>query len=196
MLVMSRTRDIFFHEDDYCQQQLLARAAAEFAGAELKRIEDFAEAHRAPGGLGWTEMYIRKESPAELRSLKINRNEFASIVSQSLPPFDAVYTGYSTYREECKKTAARGRSERCALLADWNDDGLIVNVWAEFFDQEEEAILAASTAVAAMGKRYPLIYVDWAWGYRCEADDSAAFSSMLRSKLDAIAKNLNTFERP
>ncbi len=191
---MSKKREIYVHEDDYCQQQLLPRKAAEFAGTELKKIGDFANAHRAPDGLGWTEMYVRKKAPVELPALKIKREDFASIVSLSFPLFDAVFTGYSSYREPCNKTAAWGTTDQCALFANWDDDGIIQSIWAEFFDRDKESINAATSVVRALGVRYPLVYVDWAWGYVCEAHDSASFSSMLQSKLEAIINNLKTFK--
>lgn len=187
---MSQPREIYFHEDDYCQQQLLPREAAEHAQAELEKIREFSKAHRDPAGLGWTDMYIRRDGPVELRGLKISQQEIAAIVSAHLPPFGAIYTGYSTYRELCRRAAAWGRSQQCALLADWGSEGIVASIWTEFFDRGEEAILAGATAVAALGARYPLVYVDWAWGYLCEASDPGRFASLLRSKLDAIAENL------
>jgi hypothetical protein len=39
---MSKPREIYFHEDDYCQQELLPREAAGYAETELKKAGDFA----------------------------------------------------------------------------------------------------------------------------------------------------------
>jgi hypothetical protein len=49
-------REIYFHEDDYCQQQLLPREASAYARAEVQKIGEFAESHRVPGGRGWTDI--------------------------------------------------------------------------------------------------------------------------------------------
>jgi hypothetical protein len=192
---MSAKREIYFHEDDYCQQQLLPREAAAYAGAEIQKIGEFADSHRVPGGLGWTDIYVRKEAPVELRTLRIKRQEFAALVSSFLTSFDVVYTGYSSHREVCRKTGAWGNSQQCALLADWDEDGIIANVWAEFFAEDEESILAASKAVAALGRLHPLVYVDWAWGYTCDASEERAFASMLRAKLDSIAENVRSLRK-
>ena len=185
----SRSGEIYFHEDDYCQQQLLPREATAHAVAEVKKIGEFADAHRVPGGLGWTDMYLRQEAPAEIRTLKMKNEDFAAVVSPFLPAFDVVYTGYSSHREQCKKTAAWGKSQECALFADWDDDGTIANVWAKFFDRDEDSIRAASQAVGALGRVHPLVYVDWAWGYTCDASEEETFTSMLRTKLQTIAEN-------
>ena len=152
---VSRSREIYFHEDDYCQQQLLPTEGAHFG--------------------------------AELRILRITRGQLGAALSPILPLFDAVYTGYSSDRDRCTKTAAWGTSDRCALLADWNDDEIIRHVWAKFFDQGEEAILMATKAVAALSKLHPLVYVDWAWGYKCAASDGDSIALMLRGKLKEIA---------
>ena len=185
----SRGREIYFHEDDYCQQQLLPREAAAHAAAEIKAIGKFADAHRVPDDLGWTDVYAREEGPVELRALKIKKEEFALAVSPFLPPFDSVYTGYSSHREECKKTNAWGTSQQCAIFADWEDDGTVAHAWAEFFAVDNDSIDRATKAVATLGQIHPLIYVDWAWGYLCEVTDEQAFASMLRIKLDTIATN-------
>ena len=191
---LSRNREIYFHEDDYCQQQLLPRGAAAHVETEIGKIDDFADAHRAPGGLGWTEMYARKEAPVELRTLGIEKELFAQTVSPFLPPFDIVYTGYSSHREQCKRTAAWGRSERSALFADWDEEGVICNAWAEFFEEDEASIIAVTRAVASLGRLHALVYVDWAWSYSCDASDEDLFASTLRKKLKTIADSAKSLK--
>ncbi len=128
----------------------------------------------------------------ELRTLKIKKELLNEIVSPFLQPFDVVYTGYSFPRERCRNTWAWGRSVRCALLADWDDEGITANVVAEFFDQDETSILAATHAVAALGNLRPLVYVDWGWGYTCDASDKDAFASLLRTKLKTIEDRMKS----
>ena len=181
-------REIYFHEDDYCQQELLPREALAFADAEIKKIGEFADAHRAPDGAGWTDVYVRQKPPVNFRALGVKKEVFADAVSPDLPPFDLVCTGYSSYRERCRKTAAWGTSQHNALFADWDDESIITNVWAQFFDSDEKSLLAASKAVAALGMLHSIIYVDWAWGYTCEIINDEALASRLRSKLADIAE--------
>lgn len=180
---MPQSRELYFHEDDYCQQQLLPMESATFVEAELKKIHQFSDAHF--DGAGWTDMYVRENSPVELCTRKINKEEFASIVSLSFPPFDAVFTGYSSYREPCERTAGWGISNECALFANWDDNGIIQNIWTSFFEDINESIAAATGVIAALGTRYSLLYVDWAWGYVCAAQDTATFASRLRSKFES-----------
>jgi len=118
-------REIYFHEDDYCQQELLPREALAFADAEIKKIGEFANAHRAPDGAGWTDVYVRQKPPVTFRTIGMTKENFGTIISPHLPPFDLVYTGYSSYRERCRKAAAWGTSQHNALFADWDDEGII-----------------------------------------------------------------------
>jgi hypothetical protein len=191
----ARRREIYFHEDDYCQQQILPLDAKAFANEELKSIAEFSDTHRAPGGFGWTDMYMRSNSPLELRALGISRRQFSEAVTRSLAPFDDVYTGYSSHRERCNRTAAWGQSPTCALLADWDEAEVITNCWAMFFDQEEASIQAAAQAVASLSDIQPLIYVDWAWNYACEASKVDAFSDLLRTKLKTIEENIAAIKK-
>jgi hypothetical protein len=181
-------REIYFHEDDYCQQELLPREALAYAESEVKKIAEFADAHRAPGGAGWTDVYLRQKPPVSFRALGMKKDDFGAVISPHLPPFDLVYTGYGSYRERCRKDAAWGTSQHNALFANWDDEGIITNVWAQFFDSDEKSLLAASKAVAALGTVHSLIYVDWAWGYTCEVINEESLASRLRSKLADIAE--------
>jgi hypothetical protein len=181
-------REIYFHEDDYCQQELLPREALAFVESEIKKSDEFAAAHLAPGGIGWTDISVRQDPPTGFRALKMTREDFDVAISSHLPSFDQVITGYSTFRERCKKAAAWGTSQQNAILIDWDDEGIIKNVWTQFFESDEKSISAASKSIAALGTLHSLIYVDWAWSFVCEIFNEEAFASRLRSKLADIAE--------
>ncbi len=206
-----RQRELWVCEDDFCQAGLLPREATAYAEAEIKKRREFAEARRTSGAFSRSAVYVpasaqvevvkmidgtvylRREAPVdELRTLKIKKKLLNEIVSPFLQPFDVVYTGYSFPRERCRNTWAWGRSVRCALLADWDDEGIIASIDAEFFDQDETSILAATHAVAALGNLHPLVYVDFAWGYTCDASDKDAFASLLRTKLKTIEDRMKS----
>lgn len=83
----------FFHEDDYCQVEVLPSTARGYCLAEMGRIEEFADAHR--DGAGWTAMYVRGESPQPLASLGITLEELGAAVAPLVPRFAEVLTGTS-----------------------------------------------------------------------------------------------------
>jgi hypothetical protein len=181
-------REIYFHEDDYCQQELLPRQALAFVEREIKKSDEFTAAHVAPGGIGWTDLYVRQDPPMTFGALKMTREDFDVAISPHLPPFEQVYTGYGSFRERCKKAAAWGTSQQNAIFVDWNDEGIINNVWTQFFESDEKSISAASKSLVALGMLHSLIYVDWAWSFVCEIFNEDAFASRLRSKLADIAE--------
>ena len=53
-------RIAFFHEDDYCQREILPLAAKSFCLRQIKEINDFSQMHRAANGL-YTDIYIREK---------------------------------------------------------------------------------------------------------------------------------------
>jgi hypothetical protein len=159
----SRSREIYFHEDDYCLQQLLPAEGAHWG--------------------------------ADLRTARITKAQLDAILGPLLPPFDAVHSGYGSHRERCANTAAWGTSERCAVLADWDDAQIIRHAWGIFLDPGEEAILAAPKGVAALAELRPLVYIDWAWGYKCAASDSDAFAALLRGKRREMAAHAGPLKR-
>lgn len=180
-------REIYFHEDDYCQQELLPYEALAFAESEVKKIAEFDQAHRVPGGAGWTDVYVRQKPSMTFRALGMTKEDLDAIVAPHLAPFEWVYTGYGSYRERCRIAAAWGTSQHNALFAEWDDEGIISNVWTQFFESDEKSLSAASKAVIGLNLAHSLIYVDWAWGYACEIIEEAAFASRLRAKLADIA---------
>jgi hypothetical protein len=182
-------REVYFHEDDYCQQELLPREALRFAEAEVKKIGEFADAHRDPDGAEWTEVYVRPKLPVNFRALGMTKEDIHAVISAHLLPFDIVCTGYSSYRERCRNTAAWGTSARNALFAEWDQEGVVTSVWSQFFESDEKSLTTASKAMIAIGMVHSLIYVDWAWGYTCELVNGDAFAGLLRTKLEGIAKN-------
>ena len=77
--------EIYFHEDDYCQIEVLPVSNWEHCATQIGEIESFSEAHPAPGGTGWTDMYVREENPFSLRDLGISRTTLASALREALP---------------------------------------------------------------------------------------------------------------
>jgi hypothetical protein len=64
---MSEETTAWFHEDDFCQMELLPAESEAFTRRQMGEVEKFAATHRAEGG-GWTGMYLREDSPANFRS--------------------------------------------------------------------------------------------------------------------------------
>lgn len=112
--------DIFFHEDDYCQIEILPSSGFDASVAIVDEINKFAEAHRS--GIGYTDMYMRPENRFKFADFKVHRDDFEALIQDCLPSIPRVLTGYSTHSEECQLTAAFGHDGYCAIFIDWDDE--------------------------------------------------------------------------
>ena len=99
-------REAYYHEDDFCQVELLPIDNLQHCLAQMGEQQAFAAAHQS--GAGWTDMYMRQEPPSRLVTLGITGEQLRLAVQAELPPYDAVFTGYSSYRVECRNVLAFG----------------------------------------------------------------------------------------
>ena len=155
-------RKIYFHEDDYCQLEVLPLSAEQFCRREMGEIEEFAKEHRE--GPFYTDMYLREESSETLLQLNL-RPEQLTAALDFLPAYDLVETGYSSYREECQGTQARGLNEELAVFWSVDEAGLVEAIWLAFWVEPQEAN-AARQLLTALGHLAPLLLADWGWS-RC-----------------------------
>ena len=168
---------VWFHEDDYCQIELLPRVAEAFARHEAEAIRVFADAHRAPGGVGWTDLYRQKQPPASMYNLHIALDSLGECIPRTLRPFDRVVTGYGSYPSSTERTAAWGRDRIGLIFADFDEVGVVRNVWFDHFGAPfVEDVRAFLSACAA---RWDVILADWAWTQIVDLRDSAAVDAYL-----------------
>ena len=168
---MKRTR--YFHEDDYCQRELLPATSWDYCASELTKINESSEAHRAP--IGWTKMYIRGEAPVRLRDLKLTAPAIESIVGSRLPRYDEVLTGYSTHREPSPRTRAFGTDGGPALYVDLDDDGYVEHAWLDAALTDASVAGWLPALMASLPEADELLFVDWAWGHLQPVADADAW---------------------
>lgn len=152
-------RTVYFHEDDYCQCEILPLMAKEHCLREMGEIEVFAEEHRE--GPFFNDVYLRGDSPHTLRELNL-RSEQLEAVLDFLPAFDRVETGYSTYREECKDTYARGFNDNLAVFWDTDEGGVVKALWLVIWVKAENVDIVRRI-YTALGSVAPLLLADWNW---------------------------------
>jgi hypothetical protein len=179
-------RKIYFHEDDYCQQQFLPLENQEWVNNELKNIGEFSDKHKSESGFGWNEIYVGKDPTISLADMKLTLEEVSIALAQIMPVYDVVFTGYSTYREKCERTSAWGLNPYCAIFLNWDEKQIVKNVWTNFFDIKNDSIIKSASVAEALGKLRSLLYVDWAWGYSSTLDDPEEFAEQLRAKLKSL----------
>jgi len=170
-------RTAYFHEDDYCQVEVLPAAAADYCRSEMCRIDEFAEAHRA--ALVFTDMYMRCQAPIPLGAFGVTIEEMGAAVESLLPPFEQVLTGYSTRQEPCPSTAAWGDDDSGAVFAEVGDGGVIRAVWLSLNGIPPARVPHWSQALRAIPRAAELMIVDWNVGDVVPLSDESALSAYL-----------------
>ncbi|MFI5159482.1 MAG: hypothetical protein ACHQF4_11495 [Sphingobacteriales bacterium] len=158
---MSFNKDAFFHEDNYCQIELLPiqnllvkRNETDFAKDQLDK--NFTE-H------GFVNITSRSQTTHPLTNLDIAVNQFTAILQEdSLFFLDKVYTGYSTHRSLRKNTHGFV-FENYILYYEFNDN-FITKSWIDynlFSDTLNCYPKRLQMALFKLGGYFNLILIDW-----------------------------------
>ena len=153
-------------------------------------IDKFSAAHQALDGVGWTEIFMREDSPQKLADLGITLDVFRTSMRQYLPEVVCVYTGYGSHSELCKNTIGYGYGADCIVYADWNGKKIINHIGTGLFTSQEENLTNAVEALQNFGQRVPLLYVDWAWSFVTPLDQSNTLKEKLELKIAKIARRM------
>lgn len=171
-------RSIYFHEDDYCQIELLPLAARQHCVTQMGIIDDFSARH-SDGGPGYTDIYVRPGAPQPFAGLGISIAALSAAIQPHLPVYDSVFTGYSSYREHCKSTSAWG-DESFTLFAD-HEAEIVRHVWLDFDNAFEPARVAA--ALRSVPGSDGLLIADWSWSRIALLSDAAALYGYFLQRL-------------
>jgi hypothetical protein len=160
----SPVRQIFIEEDEYGEIEVLPAANADWCRDEFARIATFAEAHQAPGGAGWTDIYMRPPAPRSLADLRIPLAPTLASLGQRLAPFDRVTSGSFYAPEPIAGAHAFGASPLTAavVIADAGAD--IVQSILLVLREDGAGATEMMSALKALPSSEPLIVVDWARG--------------------------------
>jgi hypothetical protein len=180
-------REAYFHEDDYCQIQVLPISNWNSCLSQLKKIKKFSDEHF--DGIGWTDVYIRDENFQGLASLNISTKDLTSILGKTLVPYDKVLTGYSTYREEAKHTLAFGAETSCIVFVGYDSNNIVEEIWLDFGIADQKDKELALTALLNLGNIGETFLIDWSMGDMMKLSDKDRIMSYfdLREKSHAHA---------
>jgi hypothetical protein len=165
----NKMREAYFHEDDYCQIEILPASNWNYYVSQLQKLGRFSDDHF--DGVGWTNMQLRGESPQQMKSLNINAKDLTSSLSQILVPFDRVLTGYSSLREEAEQTMAFGSETSSIIFVEYDSNDIVEAIWLDFGIASQEDKQLALTALQHLGRMSELILVDWNLGRIIELSD-------------------------
>jgi hypothetical protein len=148
---------INYHEDDFCQVQLIPSENMQDVKEETESILEFNEKNF--DGHGSRGIRVRKKHKIQLNSRKISREELDEIfVKTQTDRHSQVVTGYGQHEESSRNTIGYG-SGHSAIYFDFNIDGVVQNVWMtdiRFFKGNDIA-----SVLYEIGIRWNLILMDW-----------------------------------
>jgi hypothetical protein len=172
---------IHFHEDLYCQIQLLPRSAWTYCADQLGIIEEFAKVHRE--GDGYTDIYVRRDGPARLAELCLRADDLDRLLSAWLPRHRSVTTGYSTHVEPVLRMVGYGPRQSCCLFVEGDETGLVKQVFLLLAGLQPRELDQMHAALRDLAQTADLLLVDWEDGRLLALGDGAAVRDYLASAL-------------
>jgi len=174
---------VYFHEDDFCQIEILPSENLAFCLKQAGCIAEFADEHRA--GIGFSDMYMREDANISLHSKKILAADLKSSLGEMLPEFDEIYTGYGNYKEKCNFTNAFGQNENVVLFFD-SEDEFVKNIWLTLNVRKSDDIEIAMGIFDALSKIGDFLIADWEWGFVGELKNISAICGYLAELMNSF----------
>lgn len=176
-------REIFFHEDDYCQLELVAEQNRDWCVEEMKRVRAFSEAHQAE--VGWTDIYVRNDPGITFDSLGISRGDWEAALPQAMPSFDRVLTGYGSKVEACSTILAHGAHPGLVAFAALGERDLVTAVWFTFDLQTDEDVPVACDLLKS-ASRWPVFLADWGWCQQFDRHDADGLARYFQKRFEVF----------
>jgi hypothetical protein len=173
---------IYFHEDDYCQTQLLPLSAWAHCAKQLAEIHRFAEAHRADGD-GYTDIFVRKEGPTALADLRLAYAELDRLLSARLPCHRLVTTGYGSVADPVPRVVAYGAGQLGCVFVHYDEAGIVQEVFTQFLLMQPTEIEQMHGALSDLAHTADLLLVDWPHGALLRLADGDALRTYLSQAL-------------
>lgn len=178
-------REIYFHEDDYQQLEILPVDNLGFCLQQIDEVEKSSAENF--DGYGFKDVYMRQENPSKLVSLEMRVVELESVLREILPKYDSVYTGYSSYRAKCDGVIAFGHDNGATIFFEQNE-GVVTSIWVS--DPFSELTL--------LPNMNNLLFVDWAWGFACPLREKEMFVKYIKERdfeMEEYMKRMQTLHK-
>ena len=124
-------------------------------------------------------MYLRDENLPPLASLKLNVKDLTAVFSKTLIPYDKVFTGYSNFREEAKRTLAFGSETTSIIFVGYDANDIVEDIWLDRYLANRNEKELAMNALIDLATLAELLLVDWDAGIVLELSDREKIVSYL-----------------
>lgn len=152
---------IYFHEDDYCQVQLLPKEDQDHLSAEEAKVREVAEKNFT--GYGFSNIHVPTKEPISLSSRRINTAEIDNmLLAQRFKRITTVFSGSMSDRAVAQETLAF-KCGSYVLYYD-QDNGTVRSIWLDLFGKASSANRAdLINALHLIGTRWNLVLMHWSW---------------------------------
>ena len=177
--------EFHFHEDQPGQIAILPFENWDHCQREFIAIDEHAERHLAPGGVGWTKMYTPLPTPVPLDSLQITEEQFCEWLAPHGRRFDRVVDPIFGGEVPGIRCVGFGPSSYRGIIAERRDeDAYIPSIWCSLtgFPTDENRELAA--LLTALSRDHHLMLVDWLEGVAVDLRSPAAIERYLNGDDD------------
>ena len=169
-------KPVVTYEDEYCNIEVLPAALTEHCRKEMNAIDEFSEAHR--DGVGYNDVYERKEAPLALAALGISRDEMLVCAHK----FASERTvAYAEYGEAFQGTYGFGESENVVLFFECNDAMTVSAIWLRLNILSLQDMNDASRLCAALAALRPLIVAHWSCSKFAALENTGEVTALLKA---------------
>lgn len=168
----NKLRTVDFHEDDYCQQELLPVENWFFCARQVGEIEAFSKEHF--DGYGWTDIKVREENPKSLSDLYLKLENIEEICARYCQPYEKVTTGYSSYADECGQVKAYGPDKGFTIFIGYDENQIVDSIWFNLWINDEDQAATLNKIFSDINAEKEIMFVDWAWSELFKVSDSEA----------------------
>jgi hypothetical protein len=144
---------IFYHEDDFCQIEIIPKENLSDLLKQADNIADFSAEN------GYSDIYVREENKVSLKSREIDKTELEKLLTElGTEKHTEVITGYgSDYRVKSENTIGFGK-EYSAVYFDFENDK-VKNIWVtNLFGLNHDKVV---DVLSKIGEKWNLVLMDW-----------------------------------
>jgi hypothetical protein len=170
---------IYFHEDDYCQVQLLPKEDHDHLSTEGAKVKEVAEKNFT--GYGFANIHVPAKEPIPLSSRGIGVSEIDSIlIAERFDRIATVFSGSMSDRALARNTVAF-KLGSYSFYYDY-ENGIVQNIWLDLFGKASSEDRANLTnALHGIGTKWDLVLMHWSWSSLVDLNSQPAIAEYLDS---------------
>tara|TARA_R110002096_G_C14294061_1_gene697822 strand:- start:52 stop:660 length:609 start_codon:yes stop_codon:yes gene_type:complete len=144
---------IFYHEDDFCQIEIVPKENLSELLKQADNINDFTAEN------GYKDIYVREENKVSLKTKQIDKSKLENLLAKlGTEKHTEITTGYgSDYRVKSENTIGFGK-DYSAIYFDF-DNELVNNIWITNLFGLNHA--NAVNVLSEIGEKWNLVMMDW-----------------------------------